>query len=58
LANRAALIRTENAGLEVTRRGRRFIEFALPGGEVHDSICHNQDDGINQTRGYEDPLFT
>lgn len=30
MANHAALIRADNDGLSVTRRGRRFIEFALP----------------------------
>ena len=33
MANRAALIRQENQGLTVTRRGRRFIEFDLGGGK-------------------------
>src|SRR3990172_8574943 len=32
MANRAALIRQENLGRTVTRRGRRFIEFDLRGG--------------------------
>ena len=34
MANRAALIRQENAGLTVTRRGRRFLEFDLGGGRT------------------------
>jgi hypothetical protein len=32
MANRAALIRAENAGLTVTRKGRRFLEFDLGSG--------------------------
>jgi len=32
MANHAALIRAENDGLPILRRGRRFIEFSLPGG--------------------------
>jgi len=34
LSNHAALIRQENAGLTVSRRGRRFLEFALPDGKT------------------------
>ena len=34
MGNHAALIRQENAGLTVTRRGRRFVEFALPDGRT------------------------
>lgn len=33
MANHAALIRQQNEGLAVTRRGRRFLEFALPDGK-------------------------
>ena len=33
MGNRAAQIRAQNAGLVVTRRGRRFIEFDLGGGK-------------------------
>jgi len=34
MANHAALIRQENSGLTIARRGRRFIEFALPDGKT------------------------
>ena len=34
MGNHAQLIRAENAGLTVTRRGRRFVEFALPDGRT------------------------
>lgn len=33
MANHAALIRQENAGLDVVGRGRHFVEFALPDGK-------------------------
>lgn len=33
MGNHAALIRQENAGLDVVRRGRNFVEFALPDGK-------------------------
>lgn len=33
MANRAALIRNENMGRTVTRRGRRFVEFDMGGGQ-------------------------
>lgn len=33
MANHAALIRAEHAGLDVVRRGRNFVEFALPDGK-------------------------
>jgi hypothetical protein len=33
MSNRAAIIRQENAGLPVVRRGARFIEFDLGGGQ-------------------------
>jgi len=32
VANHAAIIRAENEGLPITRKGRRFLEFALPDG--------------------------
>ena len=34
MANHAALIRAENTGLDVARRGRHFVEFALPDGKT------------------------